>query len=133
VKLDMVIATSACFCTPFPWNTFSHIFTLSLCLSLPLNIYKKQMFGSCFLIQSSSLFNGELRSLTFRIVIKRHVVVSCYFVVCVVFNYFLFSFSYLLYLWDFSVLHFHVCIYLCAVLCVQYCISGHVFFNFCLL
>jgi hypothetical protein len=70
VKLYMVIATSACFWTPFSWNTCLHTFTLSLCLSLPLNFCKKQMFGSWFLIQSSSLclLNGELRSLALRII-----------------------------------------------------------------
>jgi hypothetical protein len=90
-KLDMIIAISACFWTSFSWNTFFHTFILSLFLSLPLSFCKKQMFGSCFLIQSSSLclLNGELRQLAFRILTEMYAVVidNLLFVLCLITSY----------------------------------------------
>ena len=67
VLLDIRMATPACFLGPFAWKTFSQPFTLSRCLSLWLRCVscKQQNVGSCFHIQSLSLFLfiGELSPL----------------------------------------------------------------------
>jgi hypothetical protein len=101
--------------TPFSWKTFTNSFILSLCLSLPLSVCKKQMFGSCFLNQSSSLclLNWELIPLAFRILIKRYVVVivNLLFVLCLIISYS----HFLIYS---SCETFLSCIFIVALICV---------------
>jgi hypothetical protein len=75
---DMSMAIPACFGVPFSWNVFFHPVTLRLCLLLDRCIScGQQMIGSYFLIWYASpcLRIGELRPLTFRIMIKRYVVI----------------------------------------------------------
>jgi hypothetical protein len=77
--LDMSIAILVCLGAPFSWNIFSHPFYLSLCLSFPLRFIscRQEIFGFCFLIQPTSLclLIGELISLTFKVIIERHILV----------------------------------------------------------
>jgi hypothetical protein len=73
---NMNIDIPACFRSPFAWTIFPHFSTANKCLSLTMRWIsdRQQIVRSCFLIQSV-VHVFWLRSLTFRVIIKRYVVI----------------------------------------------------------
>jgi hypothetical protein len=67
---DMNISIPACFQIPFAWKIFFHPFTLSpyLSLSVRCTFCWQQIVESYFFI-------GELRPLTFRVMVERYVLI----------------------------------------------------------
>ena len=99
---EMNIVTPPLFWFPFAWNTFFHLITFSLYVSLSLKLVscRQHIYGCCFCICSASLclLSHAFNPFTFKVIIDMYVSIAISLIILFFYRSFLVLSSFVL-LW----------------------------------